>query len=55
MRYEAGVHFPTDILTGAAVGTLIGWGIPWLHTQKKQHMQLSADPFRRMVYLTGEF
>jgi len=30
-RYEAGKHFPTDILAGAALGSLIGWGVPFFH------------------------
>ncbi len=30
-RYEAGRHFPSDIITGAAFGSLLGWGIPKLH------------------------
>lgn len=32
MRYKAGKHFWTDIITGYAVGALIGVGVPWLHT-----------------------
>jgi membrane-associated phospholipid phosphatase len=36
MRYESGMHFPTDILTGALVGSAIGCGIPWLHRIKNQ-------------------
>jgi len=31
MRIEAGHHFPTDVLTGAAVGTVFGYIIPALH------------------------
>lgn len=31
MRYESGKHFPTDIITGAAVGSLIGYLVPYLH------------------------
>lgn len=30
-RYEAGAHFPTDVLTGAVIGSTIGYVIPWLH------------------------
>lgn len=36
MRYEAGYHFPSDILVGAAFGSLAGWGIPRLHEVRKQ-------------------
>lgn len=31
LRYEAGKHFPSDLLVGAAMGSLAGWGIPKLH------------------------
>lgn len=31
LRWKAGKHFWTDILTGYAVGALIGVGVPWLH------------------------
>lgn len=34
LRVEAGKHFPTDVLTGAAVGSAIGFIIPWLHRQR---------------------
>ena len=31
MRYRGGKHFPTDITSGAIIGSLIGWGLPKLH------------------------
>ncbi len=31
MRVGAGMHFPTDVLAGAVVGTAIGLGVPELH------------------------
>jgi hypothetical protein len=31
LRYEAGAHYPTDVLAGAIVGSAIGYAIPWLH------------------------
>ena len=31
LRYESGMHYPSDILTGAAVGTSIGYLIPYFH------------------------
>lgn len=36
LRYEAGVHYPTDLIAGAAFGSLVGWGIPKLHEVKNQ-------------------
>jgi membrane-associated phospholipid phosphatase len=31
LRYAAGKHYPTDILAGAAIGSLFGWLVPKLH------------------------
>ena len=31
LRFAAGMHYPTDILTGALVGSAIGYLIPLLH------------------------
>lgn len=39
LRYEAGRHYPTDLLAGAAFGSLVGWGIPRLH-EVKNHSEL---------------
>jgi membrane-associated phospholipid phosphatase len=41
LRYEAGMHFPTDILVGAAVGSAIGYMIPWLHRVEKDNVSLT--------------
>jgi membrane-associated phospholipid phosphatase len=30
-RVVADVHYPSDVLIGAAVGTLVGYGVPLLH------------------------
>ncbi|MEA2104822.1 MAG: phosphatase PAP2 family protein, partial [Candidatus Cloacimonadota bacterium] len=34
LRYESGEHFPTDIITGAAVGSAIGYLIPYFHKRE---------------------
>ena len=34
LRYAAGKHFPTDIIAGAAVGSLVGWAVPELHAER---------------------
>lgn len=50
-RVRAGKHFPTDVITGVAVGALIGWAIPQLHKTKAVHngeakaFQWKAFPF----------
>lgn len=40
LRYEAGKHYPTDLITGAAFGALVGWGIPKLHEAKTRYAGL---------------
>ncbi|BDG04159.1 phosphatase PAP2 family protein [Anaeromyxobacter oryzae] len=30
-RVLGGRHFPTDVMVGAVMGTLVGVGVPWLH------------------------
>jgi membrane-associated phospholipid phosphatase len=43
LRVAAGKHFPTDVLVGAAAGSLIGWAIPTLH-RRSGILRLSAGP-----------
>lgn len=31
LRVAAGRHFPSDVIAGAALGALVGWGVPRLH------------------------
>jgi membrane-associated phospholipid phosphatase len=34
LRYTAGKHYPTDIIAGAIMGSITGWGIPALHRNR---------------------
>jgi membrane-associated phospholipid phosphatase len=47
MRVSAGKHFPSDVLVGAGIGSLFGWGFPYLHLKKRGDrglgMGMSAD------------
>ncbi len=48
LRYEGGLHYPTDLLAGAAFGSLVGWGIPKLHEVKNRSgigHRLAIQPF----------
>ena len=31
LRVRSGRHFPTDVITGYAVGALLGWAVPYIH------------------------
>lgn len=37
LRYQSGMHYPSDILVGAVVGSLIGYVIPALHKNRSTH------------------
>jgi membrane-associated phospholipid phosphatase len=48
-RVRAGKHFPTDVITGYAIGALSGWLIPHLHKKnlmktEDYNVQLSLTP-----------
>ena len=43
LRVKAGRHFPTDVMTGYAVGAAIGYLIPTLHKSEKLHLDLHAN------------
>ena len=45
LRYDAGQHFPTDIIVGAITGSAIGYLIPLLHKTKTD---------RIMIFVTNE-
>ncbi len=44
LRIMSGSHFLTDVLAGAALGSIIGFGVPWLHTLPG-NAEVSAAPF----------
>lgn len=35
-RVVGGMHHPTDVVAGAVVGSLVGWGVPWLHRRERR-------------------
>ncbi|GMT49983.1 MAG: hypothetical protein IEMM0008_1522 [bacterium] len=44
LRVKGGRHFPTDVITGVAFGSFIGWLIPELHKKKYLNKKLSISP-----------
>ncbi len=40
LRYKAGKHFASDILTGYSMGALVGYLIPYLHKNKLSNITL---------------
>ena len=63
LRVMADVHYATDVLAGAAMGTLIGLGVPWLfhyrhktpHTHGALAPNVSIVPNPTGVSLVGTF
>jgi membrane-associated phospholipid phosphatase len=46
MRIDAGMHFPSDVLLGAALGTLSGILVPYFHNHRIiKNTKLSLAPF----------
>ena len=43
LRIESGAHYPTDVLLGAAVGSAIGYFIPYIY-REREHSNLSIMP-----------
>lgn len=48
LRVASGNHFVTDILAGAAIGSAIGFLVPWMHTiavkASTENLKLSLSP-----------
>jgi len=45
LRVASGEHFVTDVLTGAAIGSLCGWIVPWLHRKEAAaEMPVTVQP-----------
>lgn len=44
LRYQAGKHFPTDLIAGVAVGTLSGILVPQLHKKESGEGGFSMTP-----------
>lgn len=46
LRVRAGKHYPTDVITGYAVGAAFGILVPHIHKRKKrnENVQLSVNP-----------
>ncbi len=44
LRYRAGMHYPSDIITGAAIGSFTGWLIPMLHSNLSKKISVQIIP-----------
>ncbi|HEY0840783.1 MAG TPA: phosphatase PAP2 family protein [Vulgatibacter sp.] len=53
LRVAAGMHFPTDVLAGAAVGAALGIAIPTLHRVDGVSLSVSPSPGGGMMAGVG--
>lgn len=49
LRVVSDMHYVSDVLTGAVIGTAVGLGIPLLHHYRKSEGQASAGPQVQLV------
>ena len=50
LRTEAGEHFYTDVIAGAALGVLVGLLVPWLHERDELGIAVTgADDGPRLL------
>jgi membrane-associated phospholipid phosphatase len=55
LRVNAGKHFLTDVLTGAIIGSSIGWLVPYLHKKTSSNIIASGNTSGFMVSFAGSF
>jgi membrane-associated phospholipid phosphatase len=55
LRFEAGAHFLTDVITGALVGSVIGLGVPYLHKSKNTGARVSLYPSSNGLCMSVEW
>ncbi|MCH7965002.1 MAG: phosphatase PAP2 family protein [Bacteroidetes bacterium] len=58
LRYTAGQHFPTDIITGAIVGSIIGYLIPLIHESDEEEKGLiipAGNPYNNLISFNIKF
>jgi len=54
-RVAAGKHFPTDVLAGAFMGSLVGYLVPEFHRVEKKESQFSIVPVYNYITVSYEF
>ena len=57
-RYAAGQHFPTDIIAGAIVGSVVGYLIPLIHERSEEEKGLNmpaGNPYNNFISFNINF
>ena len=55
LRISSGVHFLTDVLAGAALGSLFGWAIPMLHKKQNPENNMAINIIGNGIMVTLRF
>lgn len=55
LRYRSGKHYPTDILTGAVVGSLIGYLVPYCHKSQNLSINYNSSQFEQSISFSVKF
>jgi len=55
LRYHSGNHFPTDIITGYALGAGIGYLVPLLHNKEHKDLGFSIYPIGNGLAINYQF
>ena len=53
LRVTAGVHHPTDVIAGVALGASVGWLVPTLHLRSRREVAVAAG--RRSLQVSARF
>jgi len=58
LRYASGNHFPTDIIAGAIVGSVVGFLIPLIHESNEEEKGTiihSGNPYNKLISFSTTF
>ena len=58
LRYVSGNHFPTDIIAGAIVGSVVGFLIPLIHENSKEEKGTvvhTGNPYNNLISFSTTF
>ena len=55
LRLSSGNHFMTDVLTGAALGSAVGFLVPWVHTFNTKHDDVNVTLLANGVSVAVRF
>jgi len=52
-RMVSDMHYASDVLTGAIVGSIVGWGVPYFHYKRMDIGTVRAGGLKLNLYPTG--